>query len=121
MSLFKKYLEIIQEGMLSSKDFTDVLSNQKDKMMDYIVVYGLSEDLYVCDDSGKYCDPTNTTVAQLHQMIKEQMIKDKTNKILKYTSDFESDRSKKMLISDVVKKTKEPFEGCMVTIVKNKK
>jgi hypothetical protein len=116
MSQFRKYLEIVQEGMLSSAEFTNVLKNQNDKMMDYIVVYGLSEDLYVCDDSGKYCDPTDTTVAKLYEMITQQ-----TGESLTYTSDFESDKSKKMFISSVVKNGVEPFEGCMITIVKNKK
>jgi hypothetical protein len=124
MSLFKKYLEIVQEGVVSSPEFNSILKNQNDKEMDYIVVYTGNMGpgtFYVCDENGEYCDPRTTKITALGKMMEDQL-----GWVVEYNTDFEeryvmTGRHEKLTVEKAVKEGLDPFAGCILTIVKNKK
>ena len=122
MSLFKKYLEIIQEGTVNSSTFNSILKNQEDKVMDYVVVYMSNrnpDEFYVCDENGVYCD-TSITIPEIKKMI------EKDGTVIEYDDDFNekyvmTNRHVKLTAEKAVEKGIIPFIGCMLTIIKNKK
>ena len=110
------------EGVVNSSTFNSILKNQKDKVMDYVVVYMSNRDpneFYVCDENGVYCD-TNITIPEIKEMIEED------GTIIEYDDDFNkkyvmNNRHKKLTVKKVVEEGIIPFDGCMITIIKNKK
>ena len=122
MSLFKKYLGIIQEGVVNSSTFNSILKNQEDKVMDYVVIYMSNrnpDEFYVCDENGVYCDPS-ITISEIQKMTEKEGID------LEYNDDFNekyvmNNRHTKLTVEKAVEKGINPFVGCILTIVKNKK
>ena len=120
MSLFKKYLEIIQEAVYTEKEFRAERMSQKEKGdMDYITfsMTGESSKMYVCDKDGKFCDPETTKISNVKKMIEDELKAELT-----YSEQFINMKNyDKATVKAAVEKSVNPFNEGFLTIVSQKK